>query len=113
MSKHFVPTDKIYTIEEITETVAKIVEGRGVKKVILFNDYAIGEADENSHIDLAIDMGEWNRVKFSRLRGTLWNTFEKIVGFFDLNDLEDYSHYEEGELEEEIRETGRLIYESN
>jgi len=113
MSKHFVPTDKIYTIEEITETVAKIVEGRGVKKVILFNDYAIGEADENSHIDLAIDMEEWHYIESLRLCGNLWNTFEKVVGFFDLNDLSDYSYYEEGELEEEIRETGRLIYEAS
>ena len=107
----FIPTKKIYTIEEITEIVAKVVEGRGVKKVILYDDYATGEADERSHLELAVDMGEWNRVNFSRLYGDLWNTFEKVVGLVDLNGLDDYSHYEEGELEEEIKETGRLIYE--
>ncbi|HEM3613119.1 TPA: nucleotidyltransferase domain-containing protein [Streptococcus suis] len=46
----------VYTIEEIKEKVQPIAEKYHLSKVYLFGSYARNEADENSDVDLAVDM---------------------------------------------------------
>ncbi|MDR2832240.1 MAG: nucleotidyltransferase domain-containing protein [Streptococcaceae bacterium] len=46
----------IYTIEEIREIVRPIANKYGIKRVYLFGSYARGEANENSDIDILVDV---------------------------------------------------------
>ncbi len=46
----------ILTAEQIKTTVAAYFDNKPVKKVWLFGSYARGEADENSDIDILLDI---------------------------------------------------------
>ena len=49
---------RVYTIEEIAESVRPIAEKYNIDKVYLFGSYARGEATEKSDVDLRIDYTE-------------------------------------------------------
>lgn len=51
-------TEKIYTLEEISEKANKIAKDFGVEKVYLFGSYARGEADSASDLDFRVDKGK-------------------------------------------------------
>ena len=44
------------TTEQIKQTVSEYFKDKPVKKVYLFGSYARGEADENSDVDLLVDL---------------------------------------------------------
>lgn len=46
----------VYTINQICELIEPLVKQHGINKVYLFGSYARGEADEESDVDLAIEM---------------------------------------------------------
>ena len=48
-------SDKVYTIEEITQILKEILKDKPVYQVILFGSYAKNEANKNSDVDLIID----------------------------------------------------------
>ena len=48
---------RIYTLDEIKQTLNPIFSQFGVRKAILFGSYAKGLATENSDIDLLVDSG--------------------------------------------------------
>lgn len=48
---------KIYSVDEIRNSVREIAELYGVERVSLFGSYARGEARQDSDIDLRIDKG--------------------------------------------------------
>ena len=46
----------ILTIEQIQQTVQDYFKDKPVKKVFLFGSYARNEAEENSDVDLLVDL---------------------------------------------------------
>jgi len=60
------------TIEQIKQTVADYFKDKPVKKVYLFGSYARGEADDNSDIDLGVEM--------EHVRMSLWQFASLAVG---------------------------------
>ena len=52
------------TIEQIRQTVSDYFKDKPVKRVYLFGSYARGEADENSDVDLLVELDD-SRKKVS------------------------------------------------
>ncbi|MFT4060916.1 MAG: nucleotidyltransferase domain-containing protein [Edaphocola sp.] len=50
------------TIEQIQSTVADYFKDKPVKRVYLFGSYARGEADENSDVDLLVDLDKTKKI---------------------------------------------------
>mgnify|MGYP000939164585 CR=1 FL=1 len=53
------------TIQQIRDVVADYFKDKPVKKVYLFGSYARGEADEDSDVDLLVDLDPSARVGLS------------------------------------------------
>ena len=58
------------TTETIKQTVAAYFKDKPVKKVYLFGSYARGEADENSDIDLLLELDYSQKIGINFIR---WN----------------------------------------
>lgn len=50
------------TIEQIKQTVTDYFKDKPVKRVYLFGSYARGDADENSDVDLLVDLDRSKKV---------------------------------------------------
>ncbi len=50
------------TTEQIKQTVTEYFKDKPVKKVYLFGSYARGEADENSDVDLLVELDYSKRI---------------------------------------------------
>ncbi len=50
------------TTKQIKQTVSEYFKDKPVKKVYLFGSYARGEADENSDVDLLVDLDYEKRI---------------------------------------------------
>lgn len=48
----------VYTIDEIKAKIYPIAKQYNLSKVYLFGSYARGEEDENSDIDIALELGD-------------------------------------------------------
>lgn len=59
------------TTEQIKQTVADYFRDKPVRKVYLFGSYARGEADEESDVDLLLDIEEDASVTYFTLGGYL------------------------------------------
>lgn len=59
------------TREQIQETVAAYFKDKPVKRVYLFGSYARGDADENSDVDLLVELQENPCVTYFTLGGFL------------------------------------------
>lgn len=98
---------KIYTIEEIKETLCKLLKTFPVESVILFGSYAKKSANEDSDIDLVIDTKEaLMGFKLYSLITKIEETFQKQVDAFEKSEIIDNS-----KIAEEIRKTGVIVYE--
>lgn len=95
---------KMYTIEEIKDTLNPIFSENGIRSAILFGSYAKGQATERSDIDILVDSG---------LRGlAFYGLLENVVSALTVPvDLIDSSQIEAGsEIDNEIKNSGVMIY---
>ncbi len=99
-------TEKIYTLEEISEKVNKIAKDFGVKKVYLFGSYARGEADSSSDLDFRVDKGKVRGFGFGGLCNAFEDTFDKPVDVVTTASLD--KSFLEAIQSEEV-----LLYEAN
>lgn len=53
---------KMLTIEQIKQTVTDYFKDKPVKRVYLFGSYARGDADENSDVDLLVDLDRSKKI---------------------------------------------------
>jgi len=53
------------TIEQIKQTVTDYFKDKPVKRVYLFGSYARGDADENSDVDLLVDLDYEKKTGFA------------------------------------------------
>lgn len=100
-------TKKIYTIEEIKNILADILENMPVYSVILFGSYAKNSADKNSDLDFVIDTKETLiGFKLFSLITKIEEAFNKEVDAFEKSEI-----IENSKIDKEIKRTGVVVYE--
>jgi predicted nucleotidyltransferase len=75
----------IYTIDEIKDKVNPIAKQYNLSKVYLFGSYARGEEDENSDIDIALEIED--ESQYMDVYGILSRVFNCDVDILLVNDL--------------------------
>ena len=75
----------VYTIDEIKAKIEPIAKQYNVSKVYLFGSYARGEEDENSDIDIALELGDESH--YIDIYGILSSIFNCDVDILLVNDL--------------------------
>ncbi len=98
-------SSEIYTIEQLKIMLMPVFKLHGVKRAVLFGSYGKGQARKDSDIDLLVD-SSLRGLRFVGLMEDVRSTVDKDV------DLLDVSHVEaNSEIDNEIKETGVLLYE--
>lgn len=75
----------VYTIDEIKTKINPIAKQYNVSKVYLFGSYARGEEDENSDIDIALEIKD--ESQYMDVYGILSRVFNCDVDILLVNDL--------------------------
>ncbi len=78
----------VYSFEEIVERVRPVAEKYGLRSVYLFGSYARGDADDDSDVDLLVDAGNVNGLRFCGMWEDFRDALEKEVDMVTLNSLE-------------------------
>lgn len=100
-------SEKIYTIEEISTILRKILKDKPVYQVILFGSYAKQQASKNSDIDLIIDTkSELKGFSLLKLICELQESLKKEIDGF-----EKYEILEDSPIDKEIKKNGVIVYE--
>ena len=97
----------LYSIDEIKAKLEPIFKTEPVYKAVLFGSYAKGEATENSDIDIAIETEP-------HVRGLMfYGILDRMVAVLDMkvDMLPMRSIKPNSQIEKEIKETGRVVYE--
>ena len=98
---------KIYSIEEISQILNPIFEKTGVVKAIIFGSYAKNIAEEDSDIDMIVEVEDWvDDLDFCGISVDVSDSLGKRIDFLELSDIIPNSM-----AHREIKETGRVIYE--
>lgn len=81
--------ERIYTFDELKQTIAPIVKKYGANKVWLFGSYARGEADANSDIDILLDGFKGDSLfELAHFYNDLSTTLNKEVDIISVEDLQ-------------------------
>lgn len=75
----------LYTIDEIKAKIIPIAKQYNLSKVYLFGSYARGEEDENSDIDIALEIED--ESQYMDVYGVLSRVFNCDVDILLVNDL--------------------------
>jgi predicted nucleotidyltransferase len=99
------------TTEQIQKTVAAYFKDKPVERVYLFGSYARGEADEQSDIDLLVDLDQHERTgwTFYTWHQELENIFEQKTDV--IANAAKPEHTSNWRLIERINKEKVLIYE--
>ena len=100
-------SEKIYTIEEMKQTLSEILKDKPVYQVILFGSYAKKNATKDSDIDLIIDTK--SKLKGFALLKLICQIEEKLQK--EIDGFEKYEIVENSLIDKEIRKTGVIVYE--
>ena len=100
-------SQKVYSIDEIKEILATLLENMPVYSVILFGSYAQNNANKNSDIDLIIDTkGSLMGFKLYSLNTKIEEEFKKNVDGFEKTEI-----IKNSAIDKEIKRTGVVVYE--
>ena len=100
-------SQKVYSIDEIKEILATLLENMPVYSVILFGSYAQNKANKNSDIDLIIDTrGSLMGFKLYSLITKIEEAFKKNVDGFEKTEI-----IKNSAIDKEIKKTGVVVYE--
>lgn len=99
-------SQKVYSIEEIKEILANILQNMPVYSVVLFGSYAKNTANKDSDLDLIIDTKE-NLMGFKlySLITKIEEAFKKNVDGFEKSEI-----IKDSEIDKEIKKTGVIVY---
>lgn len=100
-------SEKIYTIEEITQILAEVLKDKPVYQVVLFGSYAKKQATKKSDVDLVIDTK--SELKGFSLLKLICEIKEKLQK--EIDGFEKYEIIENSQIDKEIKETGVIVYE--
>lgn len=98
-------SERIYSIDDIKETLHPIFTGYNVKKAVLFGSYGKGLANEKSDVDLLLDSG-LRGLKFVGLIEDIRLALDKEVDVFDITHI-----IPDSPISSEIQKDGIVIYE--
>lgn len=93
------------TCTKVTELLAPVFKQYNVKSAVLFGSVAQGTATENSDVDILVDSG-LRGLDFCGLMEDIRETVQVPVDVIDVTHIE-----QESRIDEEIHNTGILIYE--
>jgi len=100
-------SNKVYTLDEIKNILARILINEPVYRVVLFGSHAKENADEKSDLDFVIDTNETLKgFQFFGLVDKIEDTFEKPVDAFEKAQIKKNS-----KIDKEIEKTGVVVYE--
>ena len=100
-------SEKVYTLEEIKNILSKILQNFPVYQVILFGSYAKKQATKKSDLDFIIDTkGTLKGFELLELIYEIEQSFNKNIDAF-----EKYEIIENSRIDNEIKETGVVVYE--
>ena len=100
-------TQKIYSIDDIKKLLAGIFADTEVNKAILFGSYAKNTPNSSSDIDILIDSnGKLKGLKFFALIDLIKETLNKDVDIIEKSEIDEGS-----KIDEEIKNTGVVVYE--
>ena len=98
--------DKVYTLEEIKNTLVPVFMANAVYKAILFGSYARGAANDRSDIDIVIDSnGELLNIHFYGLLEQIIEKLNKKIDLFEISEIK-----KDSSIFEEIHREGVLLY---
>ena len=97
--------DKIYTIDDIKDTLHPVFASYKIKKAILFGSYVKGSANAHSDVDLLLDSG-LKGLRFVGLIEDIRAALDKDVDAFDRTHITPDSL-----IATEIQKDGVVIYE--
>ena len=86
----FHKSDKIYTMDEITDIVAPVARRYGVERIYVFGSYAKGTADEYSDVDFLIYPGQVRGLRYGELYTDLSEALEKGIDIVSNKVDEDF-----------------------
>ena len=95
-----------YTIPQLQAVLFPVFQTYNVKKAILFGSYGKGTPTERSDVDLLVDSG-LHGLRFIDLLEDVQQAVGKEVDLFDVSHIVPGS-----EMDQDIRLTGTVIYES-
>lgn len=99
-------SQKVYSIEEIKQILANILQNMPVYSVILFGSYAQNTANKDSDLDLIIDTKETLMgFKLYSLITKIEEAFKKNVDGFEKSEI-----IKDSEIDKEIKKTGVIVY---
>lgn len=97
----------IYSLNDIKEILQKHLADTPVEQAVLFGSYAKGCPNENSDLDLVIDMaGKHQNFAFWGVYEALQNAFAIPVELFEKSDIISGQ-----QVDLEIRKTGVIVYD--
>lgn len=100
-------SNKVYTIDEIKNILAKILKNLPVYQVVLFGSYAKNEATPKSDLDFIVDTKSTLRgFDFLEIAYIIEQAFKKDADVF-----EKYEIIEDSKIDNEIKRTGVVVYE--
>ncbi len=94
-----------YTVAQLQNVLIPIFRKNRVKKAVLFGSYGKGQATPHSDVDLLVDSG-LHGLAFFGLMDDVCESLDCDVDMIDVCDVIPDSH-----VEQEIRNTGVVIYE--
>ena len=86
----FHKSDKIYTMDEITDIVAPVARRYGVERIYVFGSYAKGTADEFSDVDFLIYPGQVRGLRYGELYTDLSEALKKGIDIVSNKVDEDF-----------------------
>ena len=100
---------KVYSIDEIREIIAPVLQKHGVDRVYLFGSYARGDADENSDVDLCVDA---SRLRGMFALGSLYADLEDALDKpLDLLTLNSMQYNQDEGFKNTVQKEQVLIYD--
>lgn len=100
-------SERIYSIDELKQILAKILSKFQVKKAILFGSYAKHTPTEKSDIDLVIDSeGKLLNINFYGLLEDLVQALQKNIDLFEISEIQKNSR-----IYNDIKNEGVIVYE--
>jgi predicted nucleotidyltransferase len=97
----------MYSVKEIKEKLQPVFEDNLIERAVLFGSYAKGTQLPTSDVDILIDSnGKIRGIDFFGVLGDVVDTLKMPVDLIEASQI-----VEGGRIQQEINETGVLIYE--
>lgn len=82
---------KVYSIEEIKNTIIPVLEPLGVEKIAVFGSYAKGKANINSDVDLLVKLPDrFDAMQYIEAENKIKKMLNKDIEVLEYRCIADY-----------------------